>query len=99
MRKTVRVRKADQWALRNAAIEVVKHVEADQPEFAANGCTHHPGWSCGMVDDSLNWRWPLSFDEIGTIQNNMAVVRHQGKYGLQRLNHTSVLPTRYDSLW
>lgn len=97
--KTVRARKPDQWTLRNSAFDVVKHVEADQLEFASNGWARITlDGRAGLVDDSLNWRWPLSFDAIGAIRNKMAVVRHQGKYGLQRLNHTPVLPPIYDSL-
>jgi hypothetical protein len=97
--KTVRARKADRWTLRNSSFVVVKQLEADQLEFADNGWARLTlDGRVGLVDDSLNWRWPLSFDGIGTIRNKMAVVRHQGKYGLQRLDHTSVLPAMFDSM-
>ncbi len=95
----VSLRKPDEWKIIDAQYHELSTLEADDltfdnPDFGRitlDGKT-------GLVDESLHTRWLSSYDYVGRIENQQAVVRKNNKYGLVRLDESAVIPIAYDSM-
>lgn len=95
----VSVRKADQWKIIDTQNQELSTLEGDDllfdnPDFGRitlDGKT-------GLVDGTLKTYWLPSYDYVGKIENQQAVIRKNKKYGLIRLDESVVIPLQYDSI-
>ena len=95
----VSVRKADKWKILGADYQELQSVEADELIFDESSLAHLIiDGKTGLIDENLQARWAADYDYIGPIENNMAIVRKNGKWGLLRIDQTVVLSLDFDSI-
>lgn len=96
---TVRLRKPDTWKIIDVQQKELHRIDADvlQPLGPNRNRVTLNGKS-GVVDSLFRIIIPLTYDYIGPVENEKAVVGRKGKYGLVRMDESVVLPLLYDSL-
>ncbi|NOT75677.1 MAG: WG repeat-containing protein [Cyclobacteriaceae bacterium] len=95
----ITVRKADEWKLMNEKFHDLQRIPADELIYNNEGLYRITlNNKSGLVSDILQPRWPLDYDYIGPVNDQQAIVKKDGKFGLLRLNQTAVIPIAFDSL-
>ena len=96
---TIRTRRAHTWKVIDLQQRDLQQVEADElVALAINRNRITLSGKSGLVDASFKPILSMRYDYISPIENEMVVVRKNGKYGLLRTNEAVVLPISFDSL-
>lgn len=93
------VRRAAEWEMIDTRYETLQRIEADELIFETNGWYKITmNGKNGLIDENFQLRWPMGYDYIGSIENQKAIVKQYGKFGLLRMDQSIVLPIVFDSL-
>ena len=92
------VRKANEWKLLDINFKEIQKIEADDL-YESNGLYHLSiGGKEGITDDQLQPQWPTEYNSVEILPYNQVILKKNGKSGLYRTNHTTIIPIVFDSL-